>query len=153
MGKLYVFILFLFIGNSCFSQLTVKPASPAKSNYIYVKEKVFYVHGPIALYKNSAPRNRPARKLVFGIDMLYAPETKTKRCRAGSLMFNIPSSPVVSVSLFDFSGKEIFSRKTSEKEDFHSFATGHLYNSVYLVRVLHRDGTVKTSKISVLNYN
>ncbi len=66
---------------------------------------------------------------------------------------NSPSSPVVSVSLFDLSGKEIFSRKTSEKEDFHSFATGHLSNSIYLVRVLHGDGTVKTQKISVLNYN
>ena len=136
MGKLYTFILFLFVGNSCFSQLTVKPASPAKSSYIYVKENVFYVHGPIALHKNSGTNEteasiylREESQLIqgsqgisqntgngllsvfqegtsnaydynywsspvgtdllgnglFGIDMLYAPETKTKSSRAGSM--------------------------------------------------------------------
>lgn len=53
MQKLFTFILSLFVGTSCFSQLSVKPSAANSPSYIYVKEKLFYVAGPINLQKNT----------------------------------------------------------------------------------------------------
>ena len=60
--------------------------------------------------------------------------------------------PVTSVALYDLSGKQVFMEETEGKSKLLKFETGHLRNSVYLVRVFNKSGTVKTAKVSVQNH-
>ncbi len=60
MQKLFTLILTLFMVNVCFSQLTVKPSAPGKSSFIYVKDELLFVNGPIGLYKNTGSLNTEA---------------------------------------------------------------------------------------------
>ena len=52
MKKLIVFPILVLTSMGAFAQLTVKPTSDNKDSYIYVKDEVLYVKGPITLTKN-----------------------------------------------------------------------------------------------------
>ena len=58
---------------------------------------------------------------------------------------------VSSVSLYDLTGKLIFSRKDFGNNDIISLSTGNLANSIYLVKVLKKDGTVISKRVTIRN--
>ncbi|WP_424493414.1 T9SS type A sorting domain-containing protein [Salinimicrobium sp. GXAS 041] len=66
-------------------------------------------------------------------------------------IINTALIPLSEVTVFDLSGKQVFHKKLSSETDFMSFGTAHLRNSVYLVKILNHDGSIKTQKISVRN--
>lgn len=62
-------------------------------------------------------------------------------------------SPVAvsSISLYDLTGKLVLSQKDFGNNDIISLSTGNLANSIYLVKVLKKDGTVISKRVTVRN--
>ncbi|WP_438962837.1 T9SS type A sorting domain-containing protein [Nonlabens sp.] len=66
-------------------------------------------------------------------------------------VFNPDGLEVSNISLYDLTGKEIFSSKEGNSNNAYSFSTGNLSTGIYLVRILTADQKEAAVKVSINN--
>ncbi|HET7361075.1 MAG TPA: T9SS type A sorting domain-containing protein [Salinimicrobium sp.] len=59
--------------------------------------------------------------------------------------------PIISISVYDLSGKKIFEKTYNSTPKFIGLSTNHLPNSVYILKVLKKDNSVLIKKVRVFN--
>ncbi|HET8753807.1 MAG TPA: T9SS type A sorting domain-containing protein, partial [Salinimicrobium sp.] len=59
--------------------------------------------------------------------------------------------PILSVAIFDLSGKQVFYQDQLENKEFFSISTEHLINSIYIVKILKEDQVKISKKITILD--
>ena len=108
MKKLLLFTALLFLYQSIFAQLTVKPSgNEKKSSYLYMKEVDLFVGNDVALYKNPASGSEASIYLRDGAQLLQGEQQKTANSGTGSISifavgntngfdYNYWNSPVIS---------------------------------------------------------